>query len=727
MSFGWSISDIVLLVQLAYKTSQGAKAACGQYDELTQETSSLQVVLNRLAVEAAKPGNPIDKDKSHAKELGVIASGCNDVLSQLDKVLVKYNALSEKERSVRRLWKKVRFGNGAIADVAVLRAKITYYTSSLTLFLNMVTLGTVGQIEEKMDKAGGDLQDIKNAVNHISAHLMSTAGKEGSVLTAHTDDDRDAWRVLRRRLQTDGFKDSLIREHMDIIMAYVKELGDRGVFDNVNPDEAGEDEQSPEALTTAEVQSYYAREDSLRAKGLLNPIITSQQLEAIGVLERAEQNARNVSEDQTPPRALNQSADVQRKLSKMYGYNHTYRHGYGMPRFVANYLIVPSDHDRHFKYLSHQTVFEVEPAVSAIIEAFRFRTMSLEGGAGSAIEGLCREAHRIRRCIVNRFDGHTKQDREKFLNGDLRRPSRSEVPFSAFYVESIRSDDAMEFSTMVLKAMDSWIERFDRCKWCRAFVDARWLRFSGGQNYEEWRATWSRGTLYEKLQVEHFQSLRFGCDPYDRPQTNASDLLKEVYQQYLGRQSVSDPLGAESNVGASYTLPAFAAVGRSLYSVDEVFAISDRFREYELGSINEEVRLLSNEEKLSQHIDHINNLTLRSDRMDLRYWTPNGLALLAVDAMLRGPHFHQQVPFDQIALVCEELAQKTVQAFVALVRCSREVIAAIVILHSDRSVSIKFTDELRSRPRGMVAITLHRFPIFIYYGEATDALLSISL
>lgn len=103
MSFGWSISDIALLVRLAYKTSQGARAACGQYDDLTRETSNLHVILNRLNVEASKPGNPIDKDKSHGKELRVIASGCKDVLTQLDKVLVKYNALSEEEKSVRRL------------------------------------------------------------------------------------------------------------------------------------------------------------------------------------------------------------------------------------------------------------------------------------------------------------------------------------------------------------------------------------------------------------------------------------------------------------------------------------------------------------------------------------------------------------------------------------------------------------------------------------------------
>ena len=41
MSFGVSASDIFLLIQLAYKAVNGIKAALGEYDWLTQETSNL--------------------------------------------------------------------------------------------------------------------------------------------------------------------------------------------------------------------------------------------------------------------------------------------------------------------------------------------------------------------------------------------------------------------------------------------------------------------------------------------------------------------------------------------------------------------------------------------------------------------------------------------------------------------------------------------------------------
>ncbi|KAL8876553.1 MAG: hypothetical protein Q9198_005276 [Flavoplaca austrocitrina] len=284
MSFGWSASDIALLVKLAYKTTQGARAACGEYDELTRETSSLHTILNRLSLEVAKPDSSINRQKSYCRDLGSISTGCQEVLTQLDKILVKYNALSEQERSARRLWKKIRFGSGVVADVAELRSRVTYYISALSLLLNLVSVGTVGAVEKKMDQAGGDLRDIKTAVNKITAQFLSTERREGSVLTAYTDDDRDAWRELRRGLVKAGFRDSVVRTHMNTIMAYVKELGDRGVLDEIHSDEAGlpinpeseEDGESSDvnqkAVSSLVLRSY-VREDNPYA----NPEDQNQQ------------------------------------------------------------------------------------------------------------------------------------------------------------------------------------------------------------------------------------------------------------------------------------------------------------------------------------------------------------------------------------------------------------------------------------------------------------------
>ena len=98
MSFGYSVSDAIVLVSLAWKTVQNSRKACGEYDELTQEASGLHVVLQRLEKELGKPESLIDKSRGiHKHELGVLVSGCENVLSTLDKILENTTVLGTEK------------------------------------------------------------------------------------------------------------------------------------------------------------------------------------------------------------------------------------------------------------------------------------------------------------------------------------------------------------------------------------------------------------------------------------------------------------------------------------------------------------------------------------------------------------------------------------------------------------------------------------------------------
>lgn len=247
MSFGYSIGDVITVTALAWKTVQNARKACGEYDELTREVLSLHIVLRRLEQEVEKPENPINDVKSgdtYKEELGDVFDGCKRILNILDQVLTKYNALSEQERSGRKLWQQIRSGNGKMTDLAEMRGKLTYYTSAMSLFLNMVSVGTIGRVERQMNNAGGDLEEIKVAVNSITAQLMSKSTRhEGSILTAYAGDDRAVWKEFRRELLEDGFSSSVIRKHKGLIKAYIEELGSRGLLDEEDPND--EAEESP--------------------------------------------------------------------------------------------------------------------------------------------------------------------------------------------------------------------------------------------------------------------------------------------------------------------------------------------------------------------------------------------------------------------------------------------------------------------------------------------------
>ena len=193
-------------------------------------------MLKRLKHEAAKPESPVNKPgHSYREELEFIASGCHRVLKILDQILKKYNALSEVERSRRKLWQKIKFGNGQMADLADYRSKVVYHTSVMSSLLNMISIGTMGSVEKQMNDAGGDLKEIKEAVNGITAHLIAKDRSEGSVLTAYPEDDKAIWKELRRELIGDGFSSSVIAKHKHLIKAYIGELGARGILDDVDP------------------------------------------------------------------------------------------------------------------------------------------------------------------------------------------------------------------------------------------------------------------------------------------------------------------------------------------------------------------------------------------------------------------------------------------------------------------------------------------------------------
>lgn len=234
MSFGWSGSDVFLLAQLAWNTVQNSRKACGEYDELTREALRLHAVLQRLEQEVAKPESPINRPGETSKEqLQRVAIDCEVVLKQLDKIVAAYASLSEEKRSARKIWKKVRFGNGQMADLGDLRSKLMLYTSEMLLYLNLVSMSTVGRIEQRMDQDGGVLRDIKIAVEKKTAHTVLCGGnREGSILTTYADDDTKFWRGLRRDLVKDGLPSAAIHKHKHLIKKYVKELAARGILDD---------------------------------------------------------------------------------------------------------------------------------------------------------------------------------------------------------------------------------------------------------------------------------------------------------------------------------------------------------------------------------------------------------------------------------------------------------------------------------------------------------------
>ena len=61
--------------------------------------------------------------------------------------------------------------------------------------MNMISMGSVDRVEQQMEYAGGDIEELQVAVNGMTAPLLSARNRDGSVLTTYANDDSGLKRV----------------------------------------------------------------------------------------------------------------------------------------------------------------------------------------------------------------------------------------------------------------------------------------------------------------------------------------------------------------------------------------------------------------------------------------------------------------------------------------------------------------------------------------------------
>lgn len=201
---------------------------------MASEISSLYGVLSHLQTEISNPGSLVNTgDMDRRLELENHVKGCEHHLRRISSVLVKFNALPEDERRDRNLWQKVRFGNGSVKDIAQIRTKLTTYTTAISMSLQILSLGSQGRIERKLNRQSGEMQGLRERIDLLVAKRQGTQSAEGSIMTNYTHDDKHFWRGFRRELVKDGYPSRVIHAHKDLIQDYVRELGSRGILDEL--------------------------------------------------------------------------------------------------------------------------------------------------------------------------------------------------------------------------------------------------------------------------------------------------------------------------------------------------------------------------------------------------------------------------------------------------------------------------------------------------------------
>lgn len=242
MSFGFGVSDVLTVTQLAWRCVRNAKEACGEHDELTREANSLHSVLRQLQLEITKPDSLLNRpDDDRKEELKRLVAGCDEVLRQVDGTLNKYDALQDstdvlkakRPRYGTKTWQRIKFGNHEMQDLDRMRQKMAHHTQAIMFFCTLVGMGSQGRMEQFMRE---EMLELCLGINaNLAQKKARTSTNESSILTKYEEDDRAVWKEFRREMVQEGYDSSFIRTNMEHIKAYVKELGDRGALDIEDP------------------------------------------------------------------------------------------------------------------------------------------------------------------------------------------------------------------------------------------------------------------------------------------------------------------------------------------------------------------------------------------------------------------------------------------------------------------------------------------------------------
>lgn len=217
---GLGVGDIITLTTLAWNAFQNSRKASSAHHEISQELESLYLILHNLKKEAHRPNTLLsDKNNRAWKDLKSILSGCDDILQGTNESLSKYNGLSKETTSgSKKFTMKVKYGNGDMKDIPDIRQKIISYISRITVFLNVLSVSSLGDVRN-------DTKDIlKELRAYAASHPPNHVRDDKSVLTSYGDDDKAIWKEFRRKAIKNGCSSATLDKNMPALLDFMESL-----------------------------------------------------------------------------------------------------------------------------------------------------------------------------------------------------------------------------------------------------------------------------------------------------------------------------------------------------------------------------------------------------------------------------------------------------------------------------------------------------------------------
>ena len=124
--FGWGVGDIATISTLVAKVYTAYRDAPDNYQHISEEVRSLQILINKAVRHVESPALS-DDDRQEGQE---VLKGCQRILEDLDSLIEKYNSLASA--SSGQAFKKVQLGT---EDIATLRSRLISNTVLLNGFI----------------------------------------------------------------------------------------------------------------------------------------------------------------------------------------------------------------------------------------------------------------------------------------------------------------------------------------------------------------------------------------------------------------------------------------------------------------------------------------------------------------------------------------------------------------------------------------------------------------
>lgn len=166
MSFGFSLSDFLEVIDRARQTYDNYRKAPKEFHEACREISSLYAILEALEDEVKDEKSPLLRTEESQQHFKEIITGCGEVLTELYSISVKYGTLGTENA---KLLHRLRFPHKTVDE---LRRKLTYHTNTLSTFLETVGLGTLGRVEKRLEYAEQQTLKVHETLECTSSSVV---------------------------------------------------------------------------------------------------------------------------------------------------------------------------------------------------------------------------------------------------------------------------------------------------------------------------------------------------------------------------------------------------------------------------------------------------------------------------------------------------------------------------------------------------------------------------